>query len=189
MGRFSALKSLVRGQQFATFSQGKMCPFGERTATGGAPGDSHRFYDTMSALNEDALQCLFDHAEVSRRFSPKVRSQCHRYPLLDVCQDSLILLQTTRLVAPGIHRQIRNSTREGEKLGLDAATLYYCSSYAAPFHIDDDVIPGVCALLEREAGKDDYCFVNLAYEYRFAPRANSFWWDPALDFSLSPAVR
>lgn len=62
--RFGKLKSLVRGQQFATFSQGRMCPFGERTASGGAPGDTHRFYDVMSGQTEDALHCLFDHAEV-----------------------------------------------------------------------------------------------------------------------------
>lgn len=182
MGRFSALKGLVRGQQFATFSRGKMCPFGERTATGGAPGDSHRFYDKMSALNEDALHCLFDHAEV------RPRSRFLWYLLLNISQDSLILSQTTRLVAPGIHRRIRDSTREGEKLGLDAATLYYCSSYAAPFHFDDDATPGVCALIDREAGKDDYCFVNLAYGYRFAARANSFWWDPISRFPFSPAI-
>ncbi|TEB27681.1 hypothetical protein FA13DRAFT_1712396 [Coprinellus micaceus] len=162
VNRFSALKGIMRGQQFAIFSQGRMCPFGERTATGGAPGDAHRFYDSMGAQTEGALQCLFDRAE-----SPGI--------LTNIFQDSLILLNVTRLVAPGLYAEIRDSTREGEKLGLDAATLYYCSSYAGPLHIDDDVTPGVCALLEREAGSDDYCFVNLAYGYRFAPRANSLW--------------
>jgi hypothetical protein len=62
--RFSTLKGIVRGKQFATFSKGKMVPLGERTASGGAPGDAHRFYDAMNAQTEGALECLFDNAEV-----------------------------------------------------------------------------------------------------------------------------
>ena len=65
MRRYGSLKGLVRGSQFQTFTQGKMCPFGERTPSGGAPGDCHRHYDVMNATDVDSLQCLFDNAEVS----------------------------------------------------------------------------------------------------------------------------
>lgn len=62
---YSKLKSVVRGKQFAAFVKGKMVPMGERTPSGGAPGDCHRFYDGMDASTVDSLECLFDHAEVS----------------------------------------------------------------------------------------------------------------------------
>ena len=171
--RFGKLKSLVRGRQFATFSQGRMCPFGERTASGGAPGDTHRFYDVMSGDTEAALHCLFDHAEVCG--SSFWRCHSGRSLTRILYQDSLTLVQTTRLVAPEIYELYRAATRDGEKVGLDASTLYYCSSYTAPLHIDDDATPGICAMLEFDGGPDDYCFVNLAYGIRFLPRANSLW--------------
>ncbi|KAF6759482.1 hypothetical protein DFP72DRAFT_844208 [Ephemerocybe angulata] len=150
--RFSKLKGLVRGKQFATFSQGKMCAFGERTPRGGAPGDCHHLYDYMGAHSEEALECLFDNAE-----------------------DSLILSEVARMTSPAVYRQIRAVTGEGEKIGLDSSTLYYCNNYTAAMHLDKDAGPGLCALVELEAELHDYTFINLGYDFYFAPRANSMW--------------
>jgi hypothetical protein len=62
--QFAHLKGLTRGKQFANYSQGKMVPQGERMPSGGAVGDCHRFYSTMSADDIGSLECLFDNAEV-----------------------------------------------------------------------------------------------------------------------------
>jgi hypothetical protein len=61
---FTHMKGLVRGAQFKEYVQGKMVPRGERSPTGGAPGDCHRFYDSMNVDNPMSLNGLFDNAEV-----------------------------------------------------------------------------------------------------------------------------
>lgn len=63
----------------------------------------------------------------------------------------------------------------GEQLGESASTLFYCCNYAALFHFDCDVGPGLCAMLEVAGGPLEYAFINIAYPFYFALRANSFW--------------
>ncbi|KAJ3535716.1 hypothetical protein NMY22_g6363 [Coprinellus aureogranulatus] len=150
--RFSHYKGIVRGSQFETFTQGKMCPFGERTPRGGAPGDCHRLYDSMSAATPELVHCLFDNAE-----------------------DSLVFSILARQVAPEIYSQIEDACDVGERVGTSRSTLYYCRNYAAPLHRDDDVGPGLCATLDFEAERYEYCFINMAYPFYFAPRPGSFW--------------
>lgn len=103
-------------------------------------------------------------------------------------QDSLVFSETIRVAAPEIHRQIYEVTREGERVGKDSSTLYYCTNYTAPLHFDDDAGPGLCATLDIDADPYEYCFLNLAYPFYFAPRAGSIWYayssmsrDPALN--------
>ncbi|KAJ3521515.1 hypothetical protein NMY22_g12282 [Coprinellus aureogranulatus] len=150
--RFGNHKGLVRGRQFDTFTQGKMCPFGERSPKGGAPGDCHRLYDSMSAATPDMVHCLFDNAD-----------------------DSLVFSILTREVAPDIHAQIAEACGAGEKVGSARSTSFYCKNYTAPLHQDDDVGPGLCATLDFDAEAYEYCFINMAYPFYFAPRAGSLW--------------
>ncbi|KAF6756499.1 hypothetical protein DFP72DRAFT_810464, partial [Ephemerocybe angulata] len=150
---FYGLKGLVRGKQFKDYTQGRMVPQGERTASGGAPGDSHCFYGSMAATEAPALHCLFDNAE-----------------------DSLFLTEVTRLVGFPVFTAIRKASRVGERLGKDAATLYYCANYAAPAHVDKDEGPGLCANLHWSGDHyGDYAFVHLAYGLYFLQRTNSLW--------------
>jgi hypothetical protein len=58
------VKPLVRGQQFNYYSYGKMWVFGTRAAAGGAPGDALRMYEGISADTLDALNSMFNYAEV-----------------------------------------------------------------------------------------------------------------------------
>lgn len=169
--RYGTKKGLVRGAQFNTFSQGKMCAFGERTPSGGAPGDCHRHYDVMNATTVDSLHCLFDNAEVGIKcLTPTVKTESAPLP-----QDSLVFSEIIRVAAPEIHEQIYEVTRQGERVGKDASTLFYCTNYAAPLHFDDDTGPGLCATLEIDADPYEYCFLNLAYPFYFTPRAGSLW--------------
>ncbi|TEB32976.1 hypothetical protein FA13DRAFT_1790051 [Coprinellus micaceus] len=63
--QFARMKGLVRGEQFHTYMQGSMVPRGERTPSGGAPGDCHRYYDSLKATDLGSIHALFDNAEAS----------------------------------------------------------------------------------------------------------------------------
>jgi hypothetical protein len=71
--RYSVLKGIKRGAQFRDFSTGNMVPRGERTPSGGAPGDCHGFYADMKATTLTEIDVLFDHAEVCSDF-PTLRN-------------------------------------------------------------------------------------------------------------------
>ncbi|KAF6741312.1 hypothetical protein DFP72DRAFT_834356, partial [Ephemerocybe angulata] len=146
------LKGLTRGQQFLHYSQGKMVAQGERTPSGGAPGDVHRFPDNMNATDLDSLNSLYDQAE-----------------------DALIISQVTRLVAFPIFENVRETGAIGERLGALAHTLYYCTNYVAPAHEDQDEGKGLCANLLKEGEKTDYAFFHLAYGLLFIAESNSLW--------------
>ncbi|KAF6740844.1 hypothetical protein DFP72DRAFT_838419, partial [Ephemerocybe angulata] len=149
----AGLKGLVRGSQFAHYSQGKMVPQGERTPSGGAPGDCHRFYSDMNATELDSLGSLFDQAE-----------------------DSFIISQVTRIIAFPIFQDVREKGQEGERLGTLATTLYHCVNYGAPVHKDRDAGKGLCAnILKEGSKKEDYAFFNMAYRIMFIAQTNSLW--------------
>ncbi|KAJ3505794.1 hypothetical protein NMY22_g17455 [Coprinellus aureogranulatus] len=157
---FAQLKGLQRGAQFRHYSRGNMVALGPRMPQGGIRGDSFRYPTTMSAADKGSLHCLFDHAE-----------------------DSLILDELARLIAPEVHTPLHAAGRGDERLGLDTGgVLYYCENYAAPLHLDQDAVPGLCANLGYRADPGDYCFINLGYRdaetlerFYFEPRTNSFW--------------
>ncbi|KAJ3527605.1 hypothetical protein NMY22_g9727 [Coprinellus aureogranulatus] len=157
--RFAQLKGLVRGHQFKEFAQGNMVPVGARMPKGGAPGDTLRYPDSMSATEEESLNCLFDSAE-----------------------DTLVLLEVTRLIAPEVYEAYRDADNQlGEPLGEDTGSFFYCKNYAAPLHTDNGVGPGLCATLFFRADPDDFRFLNLGYRnlqgefFSFSPRTNSMW--------------
>jgi hypothetical protein len=58
------VKSVKRGAQFNSFSQGKMVPKGGRISQGGRPGDAYTFYEGMEAITLDDIDALFNDAEV-----------------------------------------------------------------------------------------------------------------------------
>ncbi|KAJ3505033.1 hypothetical protein NMY22_g17722 [Coprinellus aureogranulatus] len=150
--QFSQLKSVVRGQQFDRYVQGTMVPQGERTPSGGAPGDCHRYYDNMNAEDVSSLDRLFDTAE-----------------------DSLLLTEITRVVAFPVHEAVVKVCQTGERMGRDSLTMFYCNNYAAPVHIDDDAGTGLCAQLEVQVPDKEYSFFHYAYGKLFKSRTNCLW--------------
>lgn len=87
----------------------------------------------------------------------------------------MVLSEIIRKAALEIDAEIKAVTQEGEIVGRDASSLFYCSNYTAPLHFDDDAGPGLCATSELDAGPHEYCFLNLAYPFYFGPRAGSVW--------------
>lgn len=98
----------------------------------------------------------------------------------------MVLSEIVRQAAPEIHTQIKAVTQEGERVGRDASTLYYCTNFTAPLHFDNDAGPGLCATLELDADPHEYCFLNLAYPFYFAPRAGSLWYCGRLPRQCTP---
>ncbi|KAJ3533084.1 hypothetical protein NMY22_g7480 [Coprinellus aureogranulatus] len=156
---FAKLKGLQRGGQFKDYIQGRMVGMGPRTASGGIEADVHRYPDIMSASDVGSLNCLFDNAE-----------------------DSLILDEIARLIAPEIYDPLHAAGQGDERVGIDkGGVLYYCENFAAPLHLDKDAAPGLCANLAYKAAAGDFCFVNMVYRnakgdrFYFQPRSNSLW--------------
>jgi hypothetical protein len=58
------VKSVKRGAQFNSYSQGGMIPKGGRISQGGRPGDAYTFYEGMEAITLDDIDALFNDAEV-----------------------------------------------------------------------------------------------------------------------------
>ena len=169
--KFADMKGLVRGKQFTEYVQGKMVPRGERTPRGGAPGDCHRLYDTMNVDDPISLHGLFDNAEVSAQI-PFLLRNCSNFWIM---QDSMILNEVTRIIAPDIHANVLKEGKVGEFVGPDSLTLYYCKNYAAPLHIDNDASTGLCAQLRMEVNGLAYSFVHYSIKRIFHSRTNSIW--------------
>jgi hypothetical protein len=85
------------------------------------------------------------------------------------------LSSLARLLCNELHQQMEKLYSVGELLGEDCATLYYCSNYAAPLHLDQDVGPGLCATLLFSAKSTDHAFINMKYRLLFVPCQNSVW--------------
>jgi hypothetical protein len=62
--RLQNVKAVTRGQQFRSFSEGKMYPVGTRLPMGGSAGSAYALYAGMGANTPEGLETLFDHAEV-----------------------------------------------------------------------------------------------------------------------------
>lgn len=62
------MKAVKRGQQFESFSSGKMFPAGTRSPMGGSPGSAYTLYASMGANTREGLETLFDHAEVFKNW-------------------------------------------------------------------------------------------------------------------------
>jgi len=92
-------------------------------------------------------------------------------------KDSMILLETSRILAFPIFQGLQKATKEAEKLGISGATAYLCNNYTSPLHRDDDSSSGLCAQYELQALKKylEYSFIYADYGLYMVSRYNSLW--------------
>ncbi|KDR77442.1 hypothetical protein GALMADRAFT_65655, partial [Galerina marginata CBS 339.88] len=152
--RLQEVKSLDRGSQFNSYSQGKMFPKGARAPMGGAPGDTYTFYTGMEAVTLKGIESLFDDAE-----------------------DSMILSEAGRVISHDVYKDLQDMATHGDRLGISGANTYYCNNYTSPLHHDNDAGAGLCAQLQLQAKSDlcEYGFTYADYGVYFASRSNSLW--------------
>ncbi|PPQ72972.1 hypothetical protein CVT26_014517 [Gymnopilus dilepis] len=155
--RLQTVKSLKRGKQFNTYSQGQMFPKGSRAPAGGIPGDAYTMYKGLEAVDETSIEALFDDAEDFK--------------------DSMVLLEAARVIHPPLFFQLQYQVPEGDKLGITGATAYLCKNYASPLHFDKDACRGLCAQYELRAKSegDEYGFIYGDYGFYVVSRSNSLW--------------
>jgi hypothetical protein len=61
-------------------------------------------------------------------------------------------------------------------MGSLAATLYFCKSYLAVQHDDDDLTPGISIQLTKNcADPEGYHFANTEYNFYIATEPNTAW--------------
>ncbi|PPQ96188.1 hypothetical protein CVT26_004823 [Gymnopilus dilepis] len=140
------IKSIDRGKQFDTYTQGHMVAKGSRAPKGGSPGDAYTMYSGMGAVDEKSINALFDDAE-----------------------DSMILVEAARVIHPPSYKNLELEITDGDKLGTSGATAYLCKNYASPLHRDDDACPGLCAQYRLQAKRKghEYGFIFADYGLSF----------------------
>ncbi|PPQ82616.1 hypothetical protein CVT24_005418 [Panaeolus cyanescens] len=148
------MKPLHRGSQFAEYSQGEMFAHGARSPMGGRAGDSYVFYDGMEGKTKEGLESLFDLAE-----------------------DSMTLMEVTRVLNFDIFKDIKEAAQDCDRLGLQGVTAYHCYNYASPIHRDCDTSTGLCAQFQLAAEEHmrEFSFIYMDYGIYFVPRRGSLW--------------
>ncbi len=166
------VKKVTRGRQFHSYSQGSMIPKGARAPVGGAPGDSYTFYAGMEAITANGINALFNDAEVSPQMFIIyfMRSILH-------FKDSMVLLETSRILAFPIFQDLQETTSRAEKLGTSGSTVYLCNNYTSPLHRDNDSAHGLCAQYELLALIEflEYSFIYADYGLYMVSHYNSLW--------------
>ncbi|KAJ7840539.1 hypothetical protein B0H14DRAFT_2587419 [Mycena olivaceomarginata] len=119
------VKPLVRGQQFNYYSYGKMWVFGTHAAAGSAPGDALRMYEGISADTLDALNSMFNYAEV---FNSSI----------SLVLECLILDVTTKSIWPELANDMKTITDEADQLGLTGCNLFECHNFTSCIHKDNN---------------------------------------------------
>ena len=169
--QLGTVKSLKRGRQFNSYSQGEMIPKGARIPQGGRPGDAYTFYEGMEAITHDEINALFNDAEVcAMSLTPKTM-------LNTDIQDSMILSVAARILSYPITKQLEEDSADADRLGISGANTYLCNNYTSPLHRDHDSGTGLCAQYELQAlcSLDEYSFNHADYGLYMVSRRNSLW--------------
>ncbi len=89
----------------------------------------------------------------------------------------MILLETSRILAFPIFKNLQETTVVAEKLGISGATTYLCNNYTGPLHQDNDAACGLCAQYELQALEEysEYSFIYTDYRLYMVSHLNSVW--------------
>jgi len=90
----------------------------------------------------------------------------------------MILLESTRVLAFDIFKDLKTASSNGDRIGTSAATTYLCNNYTSPIHKDHDAATGLCAQfgLQAKSALHEYSFIHADYRVYFVSRSNSLWY-------------
>ncbi|KAK7016032.1 hypothetical protein R3P38DRAFT_2543195 [Favolaschia claudopus] len=181
--RLVEIVAIERREEIDRWNPGTMTGPGTRQPAGGYKGDGYGAYPSHQGRTPQEIKA------VSRQ---------------GISCDALVEAGNT--IDPGLKKRLTDLTAKSsiEYLGQTGLTLYDCTNYASPVHVDtdmglEDVIEGrsrkdglgdlsPCVQLEKSGcGKDDYNFAYALLEVRFErsdvrwgvvvrTQANTVWW-------------
>ncbi|KAJ4465422.1 hypothetical protein C8J55DRAFT_566351 [Lentinula edodes] len=140
--KVSAVKPVRRGGKFDLWSSGQMRPYGWRQPSGGRLGDTYAPYAGMEAESVEGITILFEHAETS-----------------------CILMGTAKSFHRKLWRQMKDASKECERVGLAGVNIFDCRNYTSPQHADNDCVRSLCAqiILDAEAKWSEFSFCATQY--------------------------
>jgi hypothetical protein len=85
------------------------------------------------------------------------------------------MLQAVASIYPEVGRKILNN-QATDRLGSSGSNLFYCHSYMAPQHVDDDCTPCISVQLDKnKCGEDDYNFAYTEWGISVITARNVMW--------------
>ncbi|KAJ3772688.1 hypothetical protein FB446DRAFT_788477 [Lentinula raphanica] len=149
--RSTGVQPVNRGGKFAYWSSGQMVPFGARQPSGGRRADYYSFYAGIEAESYEGIMTLFEQAEISAT-----------------------MLRTAQAAHPALVAEIREKSKECERVGISGQSMFSCNGYTAPQHMDVDCTPSLCAqfTLNAESKWSEYAFCFTQYGFYIETRSN-----------------
>ncbi|KAK7035186.1 hypothetical protein R3P38DRAFT_2518625 [Favolaschia claudopus] len=180
--RLVEIVAIERREEIDRWNPGTMTGSGTRQIAGGYKGDGYGAYPSHHGRTPQEIKA------VGRQ---------------GISCDALVEAGNT--IDPGLKKRLTDLTAKSsiEYLGQTGLTLYDCTNYASPVHVDtdmglEDVIEGrsrkdglgdlsPCVQLEKSGcGKDDYNFAYVRWGVVVRTQANTVWW---VDAFLSHVVQ